>query len=114
MAKLAETTLRAHGGKKTGGSEARVPSDVRDYLGAGKGDRLIFEDGCEETARRLLTLGGKFVLLRRAARPGETVAAVQAVKIVKPAAPPPPPAAPQQQPESFASVVHKYRQERRR
>jgi len=121
MRKLrAETTLRKHGGKKAGGSESRVPSDVRDYLGAEAGDRLIFEDGCAESVERA-ALRGRYVVLRVAARPGEAVPCGPPAKVLKPHAPPPaPPAASEPVEvvppplEPFGAFVDKFRRGRRR
>ncbi|HEX8708831.1 MAG TPA: hypothetical protein VF723_11355 [Pyrinomonadaceae bacterium] len=73
------------GDGKGNGSRARVPSTVRDWLGAGPSDKLIFEGGCE-TARALAALRGRYVIvsLERAKapavdqeRPSETGLAVE-------------------------------------
>ncbi len=76
---------RSDGGRDA--VEARVPADVRDYLGCGADDRLIFEDASEENLRRA-ALYGDFLIVRRATRPGE-LRQVGGVKVLKPAAPPP-------------------------
>jgi bifunctional DNA-binding transcriptional regulator/antitoxin component of YhaV-PrlF toxin-antitoxin module len=45
-------------------SRARVPSDVRDRLGAGLGDTLIFEEGCMESVQRAALLPGAYFVVR--------------------------------------------------
>ena len=110
----ADVTFRRHAGMSKGG-EAKVPASVRDHLGVGDGDRVIFEDGCEETVSRASARGLPFVILWRAARPGEVVAAPAGDTVVKAEARPPdavdaePAPAPAAPLDSFADFVRSRR-----
>jgi bifunctional DNA-binding transcriptional regulator/antitoxin component of YhaV-PrlF toxin-antitoxin module len=113
----AETTFRTKRRSDGTRTYANVPAEVRDYLGAGEGDRLIFEDGGPEALKRA-SLCDRFCIVRRATRPGEARQMGQ-VKLLKPAAETTPagaslPEAEASSPaiEPFGAVVRRKQEER--
>jgi hypothetical protein len=103
----AEATFRKHGGQKAGGSEARIPSDVRDFFGAAAGDTLVFEDGCAETVEGA-ALRGRYAVVRMEARPTPPP---PAVRVVKPAPPESQPARAEDAPPSGSSFAEEVRRQ---
>lgn len=45
-----------------GSARARVPTPVREALGGGVGDSLVFEEGCDEAVQRAALRGPYFVV----------------------------------------------------
>jgi bifunctional DNA-binding transcriptional regulator/antitoxin component of YhaV-PrlF toxin-antitoxin module len=48
--------------RSKGGSRARVPAAIRDFLGVGPGDSIVFDEGCDQAVQRA-ALPGPYVVV---------------------------------------------------